>query len=124
MEADEAVEVAAAAVELPPASIAMPWSDYLSSSDGAASDSAVAAGNVVFDRRRDALTHTAGAGQSDLLQRIAPGFERRLLQSEHCYQRQHWNDHGSGCAPSLFTLCGLVVVVGVHFHGGWCNWCF
>ncbi len=76
-----AVEVAAV-VELPPASIAMPWSGDLNSTDGVAYDSAV--GNVAVDRRHyDALAQTVGAGHSDLLQRIAPGFER--LRPERRY---------------------------------------
>ena len=69
------VEVAAV-VELPPESIAMPRSGDLNSTDGVAYYSAV--GNVAVDRRHyDALAQTVGAdGHSDLLQRIAPGFER------------------------------------------------
>mmetsp|Transcript_27128 Transcript_27128/g.42601 ORF Transcript_27128/g.42601 Transcript_27128/m.42601 type:complete len:93 (-) Transcript_27128:72-350(-) len=81
MGADVVVEVAAV-VELPPESIAMLWSGDLNGTDGVAYYSA--AGNVAVDRRHDALAQTVGAdGHSDLLQRIAPGFER--LRPERRY---------------------------------------
>lgn len=101
------VEEVAAAVELLPAPTAMLWSADLNGSNCVAHDSAVGS-DVAVDRRHDALAHTAGAGHSDLLRRIA----RRLPPDEHCYyssdyvhrQHQHWDDHGNGCAPSLHIL--------------------
>ncbi len=112
------VEEVAAVVESPPVPIAMPWSEHLLLPDDLNSsdvvyDSAVVAGNIAVDRRHDvALAHTADAGHSDLLQRIAPGFEKIFHRHEHCYyssdyadrQHQHWDEHGSGCAPSLWFM--------------------